>query len=1463
MSAQCNRFVQNAWKKELCSNCFKPREEHTLLEETLRLNIGRAFAHVRTDNLKIQSILRCKGAFQRDQKKKSVAFPECLTEIIGYGGDDFLSDGEEEDEQDFVESFGADDDWAPDSEEERALGNLTRANTNFNTITANLTEIVPAHETSKSTAARSFASLMLGRIQKDSDGKKTTLLVSVTPFGGDETLPTAKRPSDKKANGFANGVAKPPKHKVAENADKTEITLKNAKKIDVEAKKDERKEQRHTAATEKIVDMPLITPNNLISVVQRNESIGADDAKDRTREASVDNTEENLEVAKLDKKAGNVARSSATKKPDNEKLKVPVQPAQNGTKGELEFSRVTRKSPEVSGARNDGSDRGIELSLTPLARSDAEEAAESDRPMLARGKDGNKVATSADSKSVNEHLSPEARKVEGEAAPTEKKFSFEESRELAGEPDGKADEEEVTEPPALPRSPPPMEARPPLQGQTSKPATITTEPRPSFLHGAVNLELKVKPAVPQKPINFSKSFTASSEGNGQPKKTYALPPPLLQNAASRSAQSTGPQPQEQASPPRPATKDKSEELEAAATGQSASRDRDQQEYQMSPAQNPAKSGCQEFGAAARSPVQELGTSKACPGVKAKAAAPLSVARSQTADGGDNESLEEVALDAQCTTTESIRSPSKRRMAPKPPAADSVEELAPSASLFARNPGANFKSDSPVVREKEKRERASSCSPKFRKAVSDLPDPTSAQSSDPASRRTISLSQDSLTSGQEVREEKKRGRSRFSLKRFLRMGSRKDVDMVSGHASNGRIDEIPSTPQPKPRLEIIHPLELDGAAVEVVGNDRISRISEDQPDSCGPRNDAGRATRSPLSAASHAAVRPGKPPPPPRNQSLEDWSRLDPASKPVRPPPPRVETKQLPPRSDKSSSKSPSSSSSTSSTSSSSSSSSSSWQPATTSDSIYANLGEVRSSLAPSKPQRTASMRDQATSQPILKKHGSSSQALNQDYEAVAVTAPPTSDSLTSNDSHVYECLSSSPECDSNLELRHGSGSHVTCKRKSDSNAMELAAEFKFHHQTFVRSTSLPYCGSETESELYAPYGFYTGDEGPEEDQDWKSKDDELRISRLRQRRGRSIVHRSLEDNYGAVVVANHEALAQFLEQLNQTPQVPAGLRALKNTNPRLSHFGLDTNTATSVGRRIFYSATWNELNVTLCVSFDLAAHVSRKEFYLAPIIEFIDSVPREITDKACLSGNKQLEVIDRKHFPTRKKGKKEMTFSLAATVSVLPRLQVNTIQSFGGTVRDIHDEGIVREASFVLLQFVTALKSLQARGIEESARNLSNLVLCREDKEACYKLYLLQGLNVDTNEERGEERVSLCQCALVALQQLNLTNKLPLIQELLMREKAVTLSQVKSVLEFSLWGPADVTLGGPRDREVTLQRWLDLERANVLHALVRTRAPLTVTDEYQLLFLVRTSAKIMGEASLLLDEQRNRLSRIR
>lgn len=90
---------------------------------------------------------------------------------------------------------------------------------------------------------------------------------------------------------------------------------------------------------------------------------------------------------------------------------------------------------------------------------------------------------------------------------------------------------------------------------------------------------------------------------------------------------------------------------------------------------------------------------------------------------------------------------------------------------------------------------------------------------------------------------------------------------------------------------------------------------------------------------------------------------------------------------------------------------------------------------------------------------------------------------------------------------------------------------------------------------------------------------------------------------------------------------------------------------------------------------------------------------------------------------------------------------MSSVQSFGSSTKDIHDEGTVREASFVLLQFVTALKSLQARGIEESARSLSNVVLCREDKDAYYRLYLLQGsVNQPGVSRRNRARIGTNDC---------------------------------------------------------------------------------------------------------------------
>lgn len=110
---------------------------------------------------------------------------------------------------------------------------------------------------------------------------------------------------------------------------------------------------------------------------------------------------------------------------------------------------------------------------------------------------------------------------------------------------------------------------------------------------------------------------------------------------------------------------------------------------------------------------------------------------------------------------------------------------------------------------------------------------------------------------------------------------------------------------------------------------------------------------------------------------------------------------------------------------------------------------------------------------------------------------------------------------------------------------------------------------------------------------------------------------------------------------------------------------------------------------------------------------------------------------------------------------------------------------------------------------------------------------------------------TLCKCAHSALTDMLPATKItPVLADILQQERAESLSKAKAVLEFVLWGPSDVALtGSVKERELALQRWLDLERATVLHGLVRTRVELTVYDECHLMFLVRSTAKMMNDAA--------------
>jgi len=89
---------------------------------------------------------------------------------------------------------------------------------------------------------------------------------------------------------------------------------------------------------------------------------------------------------------------------------------------------------------------------------------------------------------------------------------------------------------------------------------------------------------------------------------------------------------------------------------------------------------------------------------------------------------------------------------------------------------------------------------------------------------------------------------------------------------------------------------------------------------------------------------------------------------------------------------------------------------------------------------------------------------------------------------------------------------------------------------------------------------------------------------------------------------------------------------------------------------------------------------------------------------------------------------------------------VTTLQLFGVTSKDTNNENANREPLFVLLQLINALKSLQARGIEDANKSLNDVVLCREDKDICYRLYLLQRLLFLSQQDLTNSHIDILIC---------------------------------------------------------------------------------------------------------------------
>lgn len=1223
--SSCQRFVQNAWKKELCSNCFKSKEEHVPAVD----NRIRYLAALKSQSFKPPPLSILKGVKNKKLESRKVSFPADESEIIGFGGEDYSDD---ENEEDCLQENGGPEEDVVDGEEDKELQRLTKSNTDFNSNPVNLIE----NECTSEIKKPAYTPLMLGKPVKDADGKKQTLFVSVQPFGaGSQPSPVAINRKThlrsllhdspdlnniREVNFVPVDKSTPTMYKVTDVQDMKTANLLSCSNV-------------IKSESDNPVELPLLNGNeNNIGKPSKEEQFVLKESNGKTEtlekvETEIIKTDSHL-TANMEEKS-QLTKTSAVTKPYGQ-MKIPY--SQFGTesvKFESENILNNKNANILSDQKNVPENRSVsenrswsceeknvieQKNIKNISNSVCANRVTSKTNLYTKSnellsrKNLSKLSTvncacndclishgdveSEQSKNILCLLETSNIQVRSQYSETlasqvpvtlesqDKDVSFHvmkildslpESREMAGEPDGRADSDDLDEPPDLPSSPVPT-------------PTCEPHPQPSFLHNLT----KDKPKIPLKPKLVDSSSATEEQEKYEQSKEVRTPSPTISGSPS------------------------STELNGKST---------------------------------------------------------------------------------------------KRQAPKPPPLPNCD----GPGVFLRNSGNQSNVDSPVVRERVKRvqrERAASCSP--------LPSDSSSngsghQTPEPSSpRQSVSVSHEILSHEKNTAVvDKKRGnKMRSTIRKFLRLGSRDD------HLS----DELLSPPLPpvRPRPEIIHPLDLNKSGVQVVRGNGSHVLSER----------ASLYSPSSPPAVLSSTGRPSKPPPPPRSQSLD--LILD--TRPARPPPPKVEltTNQR------------------------------QTHTLAKADSVYANIGEARSSIAPVKPQRTASIRDS-----VYKEGGA------QDTELQGVN----------DNDNVYEYLA--PECDLSRER-----------------------------------SSLPYCGSETESDIYYPYTFGNSQEGVEDDPEPSAGGK----TRLHVQKGCSVIHKSLEENYSAIVAANYEALTQLLEQVQQMPLIPPSLRMLKTaTSLQWSDFDVsEDSNSVLFGGRVFLNAHWNQVPVTLCLTLGQ----SRIPNMMSPLTQFFDLIASKYLNS-------------------------EKTELVQVSVAVLVRQQVFSLQLYCSVLKN--NVETARESVLIMVQVINNLKSLQARGIEDT--HLTQFIVSREDTDFNPKVYHLP----HEKEKKNAEGMSLCQCAITAVDMLPLPESLcSLLHTLLIQERATSLSQAKAVLELWLWGPTHVSVTS--DIQECLQRWLDLERATLLHSLaINHQSRMNISEYCRLAFLIGTNAKIMAEALTHLD----------
>lgn len=919
--AQCPRFVQNAWKKDLCSNCFKSKEEHAVVLQTVK-SIPTTPPRAQPPSAK--SIIKVVFPSSKKSKKKSVNFPKEVSEVIGFGGEWSGSDASDH------------DDDVPDKpaavkevvyEDDENLQRLTKTNTEFNTNNGNLLGD-PA-----TNIKRSFAALKLGAPQKDSAGKKQTLKISVTPFSGGASstkldvkskfIPLESKDQKSKNSGII--LKSVTSTSTDDNFTKrTQDEVDKSPDLDVKISKEKTLlEEISETLLSKRIDVNETSESAAKAEPMKNDVIKVEIKNhDIITSAVISSSSSDTTSSSINKRS--ITRGNAILK-DMEKPKIQV------------FSKASE------------SDNGSDFECG--ATSDYYDVVETRNSYenIPDGLDGEKkISISVDG--------AELKKIEAESKLPEtllkKKSHFFSNHTvsemfLAHQPINDAIKKRGESYNLMDNSY--------VTSKITDDGLIVTK---SHLH---------EDALDSTGSSFDSSSSDEELSNNRSESDSGINVKTSNGVSSvRVSNSSNSSDYEDIQVTdeinKALSKSKSRELAGEPDGRS---DPDgSSETSPAPAlpQNPPPSD-------PRQSFLHSTSTKFSPEKPKVATKPVTVSVVKPFQKRNAEiimQLQQVINKEKSLSTDSIDNSksTKKTRAPEPPNGESETEIFKS---YKEEP---YGDDEPIMSFKEiaqvknkfaiktntvqlKEPRTyPSINPKFR-SLNHLNKSHDAQEKlekfeklqkpstpEPAPRHSLSLSQDSLILDMEKTKKKK-----FSIKKFLRMGSnktentsKKDYSHYADIPTSPNGAETFGAPQVKPRLIIIHPLDINNTGVEVVKD-----ASSASPQPSSPGSDKNQFVVH-------------KPPPAPPVRA--DTTKLE-INKPSRPPPPknselrsRIES-EMEQQFQQQKAKAPS----------------------PPSDNVYANLGEVRNSIAPRKPERTASMRErEAKALELQRRHpvGSSS-----------------------------------------------------------------------------------------------------------------------------------------------------------------------------------------------------------------------------------------------------------------------------------------------------------------------------------------------------------------------------------------------------------------------------------------------------------------------------------------------------------